>query len=91
MAFDHIHPSQTRFSCEVCRRQKTKCQRIRRNDPKCARCTILGVECTPGQQGKVGRPKQGTASRKDVSKLSETAGCARHSGKEARVSSFRGC
>ncbi|KAE8143417.1 hypothetical protein BDV38DRAFT_233663 [Aspergillus pseudotamarii] len=69
MALDHIHPSQTRFSCELCRRQKAKCQRIRRNDPKCARCTILRVECTPGQQRKVGRPKQRADSSKGVSTI----------------------
>ncbi|BCS22031.1 Zn(II)2Cys6 transcription factor domain-containing protein [Aspergillus puulaauensis] len=62
MGLASIHPSQRRFSCEVCRRQKSKCQRIQRNDPKCARCTLLGVECTTGQQKKVGRPKQASVS-----------------------------
>ena len=59
-----IHPSQRRLSCEVCRRHKSKCQRIDKNDPKCSRCTILRVECITGQQKRVGRPRQtATASR----------------------------
>lgn len=62
MGLASIHPSQRRVSCEVCRRHKSKCQRIQRNDPKCARCTLLGVECTTGQQKKVGRPKQASVS-----------------------------
>ncbi|KAH9203422.1 hypothetical protein DL95DRAFT_399348 [Leptodontidium sp. 2 PMI_412] len=53
-----IHPSQRRLSCDVCRRHKTRCQRIRQNDPKCARCTMLGEECNIGGQKKVGRPRK---------------------------------
>ncbi|KAB8068267.1 C6 zinc finger domain protein [Aspergillus leporis] len=69
MGLPSIHPSQRRFSCEVCRRQKSKCQRIQRNDLKCARCTILRVECITGQQKKVGRPKQAVDSVQNVSKI----------------------
>ncbi|KAF7587416.1 hypothetical protein BBP40_007256 [Aspergillus hancockii] len=64
-----IHPSQRRFSCEICRRHKSKCQRIQQSDPKCARCTILRVECITGQQKKVGRPKQAADSANEVSKI----------------------
>ncbi|KAL3488162.1 hypothetical protein BJX62DRAFT_240310 [Aspergillus germanicus] len=63
MAHTPVHPSQRRVACELCRRHKSKCQRIHRNDPKCSRCMILGAECLAGQQKKVGRPKHlaGTA------------------------------
>ncbi|KAM5353610.1 hypothetical protein ACJ41O_000260 [Fusarium nematophilum] len=53
-----VHPSQRRFSCEVCRKDKSRCQRLNRDDPKCARCTLLGVECIVGQQKNVGRPRR---------------------------------
>ncbi|KAK9241736.1 hypothetical protein V1506DRAFT_549820 [Lipomyces tetrasporus] len=62
MGLASIHPSQRRFSCEVCRKHKSRCQRLNRNDPKCARCTLLGVECTTGQQRNVGRPRRTAAS-----------------------------
>ncbi|KAH8761630.1 C6 zinc finger domain protein [Diaporthe sp. PMI_573] len=58
MGTSTIHPSQRRLSCDVCRRHKTRCQRIRQNDPKCARCTMLGEECNIGGQKKVGRPRK---------------------------------
>ena len=54
----NIHPSQRRFACEVCKKHKAKCQRLQQADPKCSRCTMLGVECHPGSQKKVGRPKR---------------------------------
>ncbi|KAJ0423002.1 hypothetical protein BJY00DRAFT_279225 [Aspergillus carlsbadensis] len=57
MAHAPLHPSQRRVACELCRRHKSKCQRVHRNDPKCSRCMILGAECIAGQQKKVGRPK----------------------------------
>lgn len=53
-----IHPSQRRFSCELCRKNKAKCQRIHPNDVKCVRCTLNNVVCDSGQQRKVGRPKR---------------------------------
>ncbi|KAF4456713.1 C6 zinc finger domain [Fusarium albosuccineum] len=58
MGTSTIHPSQRRLSCDVCRRHKTRCQRIKQNDPKCARCTMLGEECNIGGQKKVGRPRK---------------------------------
>ncbi|KAH6971391.1 hypothetical protein BKA56DRAFT_677516 [Ilyonectria sp. MPI-CAGE-AT-0026] len=58
MGTSTIHPSQRRLSCDVCRRHKTRCLRIRQDDPKCARCTILGDECNVGGQKKVGRPRK---------------------------------
>ncbi|UPL04253.1 hypothetical protein LCI18_015187 [Fusarium solani-melongenae] len=58
MGTSTIHPSQRRLSCDVCRRHKTRCQRIRQNDPKCARCTMLGEECNISGQRKVGRPRK---------------------------------
>ncbi|KAL3441669.1 hypothetical protein BJX65DRAFT_288195 [Aspergillus insuetus] len=57
MAHAPVHPSQRRVACELCRRHKSKCQRINRTDLKCSRCMILGAECVAGQQKKVGRPK----------------------------------
>ncbi|KAH8704061.1 C6 zinc finger domain protein [Talaromyces proteolyticus] len=69
MGRSSIHPSQRRFSCELCRKHKSRCQRIQRYDLKCARCTILGAECIRGQQKKVGRPKQTAASAHDASKV----------------------
>jgi hypothetical protein len=53
-----VHPSQRRISCELCRRSKIKCQRMRPDDPKCVRCTLANVDCHTGQQKKVGRPKR---------------------------------
>jgi hypothetical protein len=53
-----IHPSQRRVVCEICKRHKAKCQRIQQNDLKCSRCTMLGVDCEPGQQKKLGRPRR---------------------------------
>lgn len=54
----NIHPSQRRFACEVCKKNKAKCQRLQQTDLKCSRCTMLGVECHAGSQKKVGRPKR---------------------------------
>ncbi|KAI8677867.1 Zn(2)-C6 fungal-type domain-containing protein [Fusarium keratoplasticum] len=62
MGAPSVHPSQRRFSCQVCRKDKSRCQRLNRNDPKCARCTLLGVECTAGQQRNVGRPRRRTTT-----------------------------
>lgn len=53
-----VHPSQRRFSCESCRRIKARCQRLYPNDAKCARCRLLGLDCTTGQQKRVGRPRR---------------------------------
>lgn len=58
MGTSTIHPSQRRLSCDVCRRQKTRCLRMSQTDPKCARCTMLREECNIGGQKKVGRPKK---------------------------------
>jgi hypothetical protein len=55
---EEIHPSQRRFSCELCRKHKAKCQRIKADDIKCIRCTLANVLCDSGQQRKVGRPKR---------------------------------
>ncbi|KAF5600577.1 hypothetical protein FPANT_2240 [Fusarium pseudoanthophilum] len=52
------HPSQRRFSCDVCRKSKSRCQRIRPTDEKCARCSMLGVKCEIGQQKVPGRPRR---------------------------------
>ena len=60
-----LHPSQRRVSCELCRKNKAKCQRLQPDDPKCIRCTLNNVCCDVGQQRKVGRPK-----RKDPASLS---------------------
>lgn len=60
-----VHQTQRRFSCEVCRKHKSRCQRLYPNDPKCSRCTLLGVECTTGQQKKVGRPRRAATSGKE--------------------------
>jgi len=54
----NVHPSQRRFACEVCKKDKAKCQRIQHTDLKCSRCTMLGVSCDPGRQKKVGRPRR---------------------------------
>jgi hypothetical protein len=54
----NIHPSQRRFACEVCKKDKAKCQRLHHTDLKCSRCTMLGVSCDPGRQKKVGRPRR---------------------------------
>lgn len=70
MGVASMHPSQRRISCEVCRKHKSRCQRIDQNDPKCARCTILKVECTAGQQKKVGRPRQEAALDKKSNRAS---------------------
>ncbi|KAF4995569.1 hypothetical protein FDECE_12768 [Fusarium decemcellulare] len=53
-----LHPSQRRVSCEACRKQKSRCQRLNQNDPKCARCMMLDLECIGGQQRNVGRPRR---------------------------------
>ncbi|KAF5627020.1 C6 zinc finger domain protein [Fusarium sp. NRRL 52700] len=58
MGTSTIHPSQRRLSCDVCRRHKTRCLRIRQDDPKCARCTMLDEECSIGGPKKVGRPRK---------------------------------
>lgn len=53
-----VHPSQRRVSCELCRKNKTKCQRSQPDDTKCLRCTLNDLVCDFGQQRKVGRPKR---------------------------------
>jgi len=55
-----IHPSQRRISCELCRKNKVKCQRMEPTDEKCVRCTLANLRCDSGQQKKVGRPKRGS-------------------------------
>ncbi|PKX88337.1 Zn(II)2Cys6 transcription factor domain-containing protein [Aspergillus novofumigatus IBT 16806] len=62
MGATSIHPSQRRFSCEPCRKHKSRCTRMQENAAKCTRCMVLGAECTIGQQGKVGRPKRAAVS-----------------------------
>ncbi|KAF5622389.1 C6 zinc finger domain protein [Fusarium tjaetaba] len=69
MGTSTIHPSQRRLSCDVCKRHKTRCLRIKQNDPKCARCTMLDEECSIGGPKKVGRPRKSdsaTGQRKDI-------------------------
>ncbi|KAL4985927.1 hypothetical protein BDW68DRAFT_198490 [Aspergillus falconensis] len=61
-----VHPSQRRVACDLCRRHKSKCQRIQRNDPKCSRCMVLDAECVAGQQRKVGRPKHSAISAREA-------------------------
>ncbi|KAF4998965.1 hypothetical protein FGRMN_2764 [Fusarium graminum] len=56
------HPSQRRFACETCRKQKSRCQRYRPEDPKCSRCMLLDLECSNGQQRSIGRPRRAAAS-----------------------------
>jgi hypothetical protein len=55
---DQVHPSQRRVSCELCRKNKTKCQRSQPDDTKCLRCALNDLVCDFGQQRKVGRPKR---------------------------------
>lgn len=57
-----VHPSQRRVSCEICRKHKSRCRRLHVNDLRCARCVLLGVECTAGRQNRVGRPRRALAS-----------------------------
>ncbi|KAF5968852.1 hypothetical protein FCOIX_11195 [Fusarium coicis] len=57
------HPSQRRFSCDVCRKSKSRCQRIRPTDEKCVRCSMLGVKCEIGQQRVPGRPRRKQAGK----------------------------
>ncbi|KFY28674.1 hypothetical protein V491_00349 [Pseudogymnoascus sp. VKM F-3775] len=57
-----IHPSQRRVSCEICRKHKSRCRRLHVNDLRCARCVLLGVECTAGRQNRVGRPRRSFTS-----------------------------
>lgn len=57
-----VHWSQRRRSCEVCKKSKTRCQRLQPDDPQCVRCTILDVFCDPGQPKKVGRPKRNVSA-----------------------------
>ncbi|KFY28777.1 hypothetical protein V493_02757 [Pseudogymnoascus sp. VKM F-4281 (FW-2241)] len=63
-----VHPSQRRVSCEVCRKHKSRCRRLHVNDLRCARCVLLGVECTAGRQNRVGRPRRALASDDKSSK-----------------------
>ncbi|OBT53103.1 hypothetical protein VE04_08305 [Pseudogymnoascus sp. 24MN13] len=65
-----VHQSQRRVSCEICRKHKTRCRRLHVNDLRCARCVLLGVECTAGLQNKVGRPRRARASEDKSSKYS---------------------
>lgn len=66
-----IHPTQRRLSCEICRKHKSRCRRLHPNDPKCTRCTIHGIECTSGQQKKVGRPRRAETPGSEVTKDSK--------------------
>ena len=58
MEIHKVHPSQRRVSCEPCRKNKAKCQRVQPEDPKCLRCTLNNLICDAGEQRKVGRPKR---------------------------------
>ncbi|CAJ0552423.1 Ff.00g064020.m01.CDS01 [Fusarium sp. VM40] len=62
MGATSVHPSQRRISCEACRKHKARCQRFNQDDPKCARCTLLDLACTSGQQKNIGRPRRAAAS-----------------------------
>lgn len=62
MSAVEVHPSQRRVSCEICRKHKSRCRRLHVNDLRCARCVLLGVECTAGRQNRVGRPRRAVAS-----------------------------
>ncbi|CAH0034411.1 unnamed protein product [Clonostachys rhizophaga] len=68
MGISPTHPSQERSSCDVCKKQKSKCLRINPSDLACARCSILDVPCTTGQPKAAGRPR-----RKARSATSHTA------------------
>ena len=57
-----VHPSQRRTSCEGCRKHNWRCQRIRVDDPKCARCMMLDIHCHTGEPKRAGRPKKSTSS-----------------------------
>lgn len=57
-----VHPSQRRVSCENCRKHKSRCRRLHVDDLRCARCVLLGVECTAGRQNRVGRPRRALTS-----------------------------
>ncbi|KAF5005413.1 hypothetical protein FDECE_8134 [Fusarium decemcellulare] len=61
-----VHPAQRRFSCETCRKQKARCHRPNPNEPRCLRCILLDVECTSGQQKRVGRPRRAAQSAKST-------------------------
>jgi hypothetical protein len=65
-----VHPSQRRVSCELCRKNKAKCQRLQPEDPKCLRCTLNNLLCDAGQQKKVGRPKRKEAASSSAVKKS---------------------
>lgn len=69
-----IHPSQRRRSCELCRKTKTKCQRVAHSDLKCKRCTTLGANCDSGEQKKVGRPK-GRVQKSSLPREGSSAKC----------------
>ena len=58
MEIHQIHASQRRVSCELCRKNKAKCRRLKPDDVKCLRCTLNNLACHSGQQRKVGRPKR---------------------------------
>lgn len=68
-----VHPMQRRFSCETCRKHKSRCHRLSPNDPKCTRCIILDVQCTSGQQKKVGRPRRVAGSGSEATRGSTTS------------------
>ncbi|KAJ3544979.1 hypothetical protein NM208_g2743 [Fusarium decemcellulare] len=61
-----VHPAQRRFSCETCRKQKARCHRPNPNEPRCLRCILLDVECTSGQQKRVGRPRRAAQTAKSA-------------------------
>ncbi|SPN99710.1 uncharacterized protein DNG_02561 [Cephalotrichum gorgonifer] len=67
-----VHPTQRRFSCQVCRKHKSRCRRLHISDPKCARCMLLGIECLAGEQRRVGRPRRrGAASADETRQTSD--------------------
>jgi hypothetical protein len=70
MEIHKVHPSQRRVSCELCRKNKAKCQRVQPEDPKCLRCTLNNLFCHAGQQKKVGRPKRKEAASSSAVKKS---------------------
>ncbi|TDZ15444.1 hypothetical protein Cob_v011623 [Colletotrichum orbiculare MAFF 240422] len=56
MTVTAIHPGQQRSSCEGCRKQKARCQRLQPGDARCARCMMHNIPCVAGRQKRIGRP-----------------------------------
>ncbi|QKD57540.2 uncharacterized protein FOBCDRAFT_140488 [Fusarium oxysporum Fo47] len=67
MGAQSLHPSQRLFSCDVCRKQRSRCQRINQTDAKCTKCTILGLQCTGIQQKNMGRLRRMATSTNPTS------------------------